>query len=62
MQLDFAIISLEVLDEESTNNLVDAIKHDDKDKLIIEKAETYKLSCLSLLKYVENKSKIKIAM
>lgn len=60
MQLDFSLISLEVLNDESATNLVNAIKLDEKDKLTIRKSQIYMQSCLSLLKFVENKSKIKI--
>lgn len=59
MQLDFSMISLEVLNEESATNLVNAIKLDEKDKLTIRKSQTYMQSCLCLIKFVENKSKIK---
>lgn len=60
MQIEFAMISLQVLDEESAANLVSAIDQDEKDKFTIGKSQTYKQSCLGLLKFLENKSKIKI--
>lgn len=62
MQLDFALNSLQVLDEESANNLVEAVKLDEKDKITLGKSQMYMQSCLSLLKFVENKNKIKINM
>lgn len=62
MQLDFAMMSLKVLDEESAGNLVSAIKQDEQDKLIIGKSQIYMQSCISLLKYIENKSKIKLTL
>lgn len=60
MQIDFAMISLGVVDEKSAANLVDAIKQEENDKLIIDKSKTYMQSCSSLIKFLENKSKIKI--
>lgn len=60
MQLNFSMISLEVLSEESATNLVNAIKLDENEKLTIRKSQIYIQSCLSLLKFLENKSKIKI--
>jgi hypothetical protein len=60
MQLNFSLISLEVLSEESAKNLVDAIKLDKNDKSTIRKSQIYTQSCLSLLKFIENKNKIKI--
>lgn len=62
MQLDFALNSLQVLDEESADNLVEAIKLDERDKSILEKSKSYMQSCLSLIKFVENQRKIKITM
>lgn len=62
MQLDFSMVSLQVMDEESSCNLVNAIKQDEKDKLTIGKSQTYMQSCLSLLKFVDNKNKVKITM
>lgn len=60
MQLDFALISLQTLDQESANDLVDAVKQDENEKLTIGKSQTYTQSCSSLIKFLENKSKIKI--
>lgn len=60
MQLDSVMVSLQVLDLESANNLVEAIEQNKEYKLIIGKSQMYMQSCLSLLKYVENRSKIKI--
>jgi len=60
MQLEFAMISLEVLNENSATNLINAIKQDENNKLIIGKSKKYMQSCLGLLKFLENKSKIKI--
>lgn len=52
--------SIKVSDEESANNLIDAIKLDEKDKYIIDNSETNLHVCLALMKYLENKSKFKI--
>jgi len=60
MQIEFAMISLEVLSEKSAANLINAVKQDEKDKLIVGKSKTYMQSCLSLLKFLETKNKIKI--
>lgn len=62
MQLDFSLVSLQVMDEESSCNLVNAIKQGENDKSTIGKSHTYMQSCLSLIKYVDNKNKIKITM
>jgi len=62
MQLDFALNSLQVLDEESANKLVEAVELDEKDKITLGKSQMYMQSCLSLIKFVENKNKIKINM
>lgn len=59
MQLDFAMISLQVLDEESAVKLVEATQQDEKDKLIIGKSKVYLQSCLSLIKFTSNFDKIK---
>jgi len=59
MQLDFAMMSLIVLDEESASNLVKAIQQDEKDKSTIGKSQIYKQSCLLLIKYMSNKTNIK---
>ncbi|VVC42376.1 Hypothetical protein CINCED_3A015161 [Cinara cedri] len=60
LQIEFAMMSLQVLDEESACNLVDAIKQSEEHKLTLRKSHSYTQSCLSLIKFVENKSKIKI--
>lgn len=60
MQLDSAMVSLQVLDLESANNLVGAIEQNKEYKLTIGKSQIYMQSCFSLLQYVENRSKIKI--
>lgn len=60
MQLDSAMVTLQVLDLESANNLVEAIEQNKQYKLTIGKSQMYMQSCLSLLKYVENRSKTKI--
>jgi len=59
MQLDFAMMSLIVLDEETASNLVKAIQQDEKDKSTIGKSQMYMQSCLSLIKFITNKTKIK---
>jgi len=59
MQLDFAVMSLVVLDEESASDLVKAIQQDEKDKSTIGKSQIYVQSCLSLIKFISNKTKIK---
>ncbi|XP_060834300.1 uncharacterized protein LOC132917535 [Rhopalosiphum padi] len=59
MQLDFAMMSLVVLDEESASNLVKAIQQDEKDRSTIQKSQIYMQSCLSLIKFISNKTKIK---
>ncbi|KAE9544191.1 hypothetical protein AGLY_001370 [Aphis glycines] len=59
MQLDFAMMSLIVLDEESALNLVKAIQQDEKDRSTIRKSQTYMQSCLSLIKFISNKTKVK---
>ncbi|NP_001233122.1 uncharacterized protein LOC100160766 [Acyrthosiphon pisum] len=59
MQLDFAMMSLIVSDEESASNLVKAIQQDEKDKSTIGKSQIYMQSCLSLIKFLSNKTKIK---
>uniref|UniRef100_A0A2S2NEL0 Uncharacterized protein n=1 Tax=Schizaphis graminum TaxID=13262 RepID=A0A2S2NEL0_SCHGA len=59
MQLDFAMMSLVVLDEESASNLVKAIQQDEKDRSIIQKSQIYMQSCLGLIKFISNKTKIK---
>lgn len=60
MQFHFAFISLKVLDEESTANLIEAIIQDEEHKFIIGKAQHYMESCLMLLKYIECKSKLQL--
>lgn len=55
-------MGLQVSDEESACSLVDAIKQDEKDILTLKKSQVYTQSCLGLIKFVENKSKIKINM
>lgn len=60
MKIDFAMASIKVSDEESAYNLIGAIKLDGKDKFIIDQSLTYVQSCLALMKYLENKSKVKI--
>lgn len=60
MQVEFAMISLQALDEESAANLVSAINQDKENKSIIEKSQNYVQKCSHLLKFIENKSKIKI--
>ncbi|XP_025197192.1 uncharacterized protein LOC112595979 isoform X2 [Melanaphis sacchari] len=59
MQLDFAMMSLIVLDEESAANLVKAIQQDEKDRSTIQKSQIYMQSCLSLIKFITNKTKVK---
>lgn len=60
LQVEFSMISLQVLDEESAADLVSAINQDEEDKSIIGKSQNYMQSCSNLLKFIENKSKIKI--
>lgn len=57
LQIEFAMMALQVLDEQSACNLVNAIKQDENDKLILRKSQMYAHSCLSLIKFVENKNK-----
>lgn len=59
MQVEFAMISLQVSDEESAANLVSAIDQGEEDKSIIGKSQYYMQSCSNILKFLENKSKIK---
>lgn len=61
MDLDFSMMTLRNMsDKDSVMNLINAIKQDENDKLVIEKYPTYMQNCMVILKYVENKNKIKI--
>lgn len=59
MQFHFAFVSLKVLDEESADNLVEAVKQDEEHTFIIGKAQHYMDSCMTLLKYIDCKDKLK---
>lgn len=60
MQLEFAMMSLQVSDANAVINLINATEQDEKEKLTIGNSQTYMQSCISLLKFLENKSKLKI--
>lgn len=60
MQLYFALLSLEVLNEKSAVNLVDAIKQDEEYKFIIGQAQDRMQSCLMLLHFNQCKSEVKV--
>lgn len=60
MQLDFSMMTLHMSGEDFVNNLINAIKQDEKDKLVLGKSQTYMQNCTVILKFLENKNKIKI--